>query len=405
MKNCMLNLALLMLCLSLSVVTFAADWPQFRGPTANGIAPDQGINKNWAQRPPEELWQVALGGDAYAGPAVAGGKVYIIAHEGDQDVVRALDLTTGQEVWRFNYPDTADAGSNDSGFARSTPLISEGNVYTLSRLGSVHCLDAETGAKLWSRNIQTDFGGQKPRWDYSMSPIVDGNKLILCPGGNDAGVVALDKNTGDTIWAGGGSDVPGYATPVVAEILGLRQYVVFTGVGLIGVAADSGQLLWRFPWKTSYDVNAATPLVAGNRILISSGYKHGCAMVEITPQGPESRWENTELQAQFSSPVAYNGHIYGVGDPGVLVCLDPATGAALWKQPGFEKGGLCAIDGVLLVMTGNSGKITMVNAVPTGYEELGQIKPLEGQSWTAPIVTDGKLLVRNRAALVCLDLK
>ena len=405
MKNHMLNLTLLMLCLSLSVVVFAADWPQFRGPQANGIAPDQGINKNWAQRPPEKLWQVALSDRGYAGPAVAGGKVYIIDHEGDQDVVRALDLATGQEIWRFNYADTAAEASNDSGFARSTPLISEGKVYTLSRLGSVHCLDAETGAKLWSRNIQTDFGGQKPTWDYSMSPIVDGNKLILCPGGSDAGVVALDKNTGDTIWAGGGSDIPGYATPVVAEILGVKQYLVFTGVSLIGVAANSGQLLWRFPWKTNYDINGATPLVAGNWILISSGYKHGCALLEITPQGPQSRWENTELQAQFSSPVAYNGYIYGVGDPGFLVCLDPATGGALWKQPGFEKGGLCAVDGVLLVMTGNSGKITMVNAVPTGYEELGQIKPLEGQSWTAPIVADGKLLVRNKAALVCLDLK
>jgi len=351
------------------------------------------------------LWRVALGGDAYAGPAVAGDKVYIIAHEGDQDVVRALDLTTGQEIWRFSYADTAAAASNDSGFARSTPLISEGRAYTLSRLGLVHCLDAETGAKLWSRNIQIDFGGQKPTWDYSMSPIVDGAQLVLCPGGDNAAVVALDKNTGDTIWADGGSDIPGYATPVVAEILGVKQYLVFTGVSLIGVAADSGQLLWRFPWKTSYDVNAATPLISGNRILITSGYGHGCTMVEITAEGPQALWQNKELQAQFSSPVAYNGHIYGVGDPGFLVCLDPATGGALWKQPGFEKGGLCAVDGVIVVMTGSNGKITMVNAVPTGYEELGQIKPLDGQSWTAPIIADGKLLVRNRTALVCLALK
>ncbi len=332
-KNYMLNIALLMLCLCLPLVVFAADWPHFLGPQANGIAPDQGINKTWAQRPPQKLWDVALGDDGYAGPAVAGGKVYIIAHERDQDVVRALDLTNGQEIWRFNYTDTADAASNDSGFARSTPLISEGKVYTLSRLGMAHCLDAQTGAKLWSRNIQTDFGGQKPGHDYSMSPIVDGNKLILCPGGNNATVVALDKDTGQTIWAGGGSDTAGYATPVVAEILGVKQYLVFTGVSLVGVAADSGQLLWRFPWKTKYDINVATPLVAGNRIFIASDYGHGCALVEITPQGPESQWENTELQAQFNSPVAYNGHIYGVGDPGVLVCLDPATGEALTQYP------------------------------------------------------------------------
>ncbi len=402
MKNYMLNLALLMLCLCLPLVVFAADWPQFRGPQASGIAPDQGINKNWAQRPPQKLWEVALGDDGYAGPAVAGGKVYIIDHQGAQDVVRALDLATGQEIWRFSYADTAE---ENNGFARSTPLISEGKVYTFSRLGSIHCLDAETGAKLWSRNIQTDFGGQKPGHEYCMSPIVDGHRLILCPGGNNAAVVALDKNTGQTIWAGGGSDIPGYATPVVAEILGAKQYVVFTGVSLIGVAVDSGQLLWRFPWETRYNINVATPLIVGNRIFISSDYDHGCAMVEITAQGPKALWENKELQAHFSSPVVYNGYIYGVGNPGFLVCLDPATGAALWKQPGFEKGGLCAVDGVLLVMTGNSGDVVMVNATRDGYEELGRITPLGGQSWTAPIIAGGKLLVRNQQALVCLDLK
>lgn len=404
MKNHMLNLALLMLCLSLSVVAFAADWPQFRGPQANGIAPDQGINKNWAQRPPEKLWQVALSDRGYAGPAVAGGKVYIIDHEGDQDVVRALDLTTGQEVWHFGYADTAAEANDDSGFARATPLISKGKVYTLSRLGLVHCLNAQTGAKLWARNIQTDFGGQRPNWDYSMSPIIDGNKLILCPGGNNAAVVALDKDTGETIWAGGGSDVPGYATPVVAEILGVKQYVVLTGVSLIGVAPDSGQLLWRFPWETN-QINVATPVVEENQIFISSDYGFGCAMVEITSQGPQALWENKELEAHFSSPVAYNGYIYGVGNPGFLMCLDPATGAALWKQPGFEKGGLCAVEGVLLVMTGNRGELVMVNATPAGYEELGRITPLGGWSWTAPIIADGKLLVRNKAALACLELK
>jgi len=371
MKNHLLNLALLILCLCLPLVVFAADWPQFGGPKANGIAPDQEINKNWAQRPPEKLWQVALGDPGYAGPAVAGGKVYIIDHQGDQDVVRALDLATGQEIWRLSYTDTAP---DNYGFARSTPLIYAGKVYTLSRLGSVHCLDAETGTKLWSRNIQTDFGGQKPDYDYSMSPIADGNRLILCPGGNNAAVVALDNNTGQTIWAGGGSDPPGYATPVVADILGVRQYVVVIGASLRGVDANTGQLLWSFRWETHNNINCATPVVTENRVFISSDYDHGCAMVEITAQGPKALWENKELQAHFSSPVVYNGYIYGVGNPGFLVCLDPATGTA-------------------------------VNAVPTGYEELGQIKPLDGQSWTAPIIANGKLLVRNRTALVCLDLK
>ena len=392
---------LLMLCLCVSVAALAADWPQFRGPLGIGIALDKGINKNWAQKPPSELWRVAMGDDGYAGPAVAGGKVFIIDHQGDQDVVRALDLATGQEVWSLSHPDAAKA---NYGFSRSTPTISEGKVYTLHRLGLIHCLDEQTGAEIWSRNIQTDFGGKKPEWDYAMSPVLDGNTLILCPGGDNAAVVALDKNTGETIWQGGGSDIPGYSTPVVAEIQGVKQYVVFTGVSLVGVAANGGQLLWRFPWQTTHDVNAAMPLVEDNFVFITSGYGHGCAMLEITPQGPQARWQNKEIQAQFSSPVAFGGHIYGVGDPGFLVCLDPRTGAAVWKQQGFEKGGLCAVDGVLLVMAGDRGDLVMVNATPNGYEELGRFQPLGGQSWTAPIVADGKLIVRNKQALACLDL-
>ena len=169
-------LILLVLCL---LPAGAADWPQFLGPSRNGMAPDKGIATDWVKRPPKLRWQVALTDDGFAGPAVARGTVFIIDHQGKQDIVRALDLKTGRERWRFAY---ADADKHVYGFARATPAIAGGKVYTLSRLGKVHCLDAGTGKLCWKRDIAADFTGKVPQWGYSMSPCVDGDALIIADG-------------------------------------------------------------------------------------------------------------------------------------------------------------------------------------------------------------------------------
>ncbi len=391
----------ILICLTLAAGGCANDWPRFLGPNANGIAPDQGINLNWAQRRPVKLWQAPLGDDGYAGPAVAAGKVYIVDHVGDEDIVRALSLGTGEQLWQFAY---RDAAKPDYGFTRATPAIADGKVYTFSRFGRVHCLNAETGTEIWTRDVRADFGGKVPRHHYSPSPIVDGDWVIVLPGGPDAAVVALHKDTGETIWHGGGSDVTGYATPVVATILGIRQYVVFTGVSLIGVATQDGKLLWRLPRPAGYDINAPMPLVLGDRIFIASSYGRSCAMLQITAEGPVIRWENRQLLARFTTPVLHNGYIYGVGEPDYLICLDPETGQVMWKQPGFGRGGFVLVDGVILALTGKTGDLVMVGPSANGYLEVGRFRPLGGQSWTAPIIAHGKVIIRNRAAIACFDL-
>ena len=178
-------------------VLFAADWPQFRGPRHDGISPEKGIRKSW--RPaPKQLWKVAMTDNGYSGPAVAGGRVYIIDHQGKNDIVRALNLRTGKEIWRFSYP---DAERDNYGFARATPTVSDGKVYTLSRTGMLHCLDAASGKKRWGLNIITTFSGKPGQWDLGASPFIDGNKLIVVPGGAKATVVALNKETGKPICA------------------------------------------------------------------------------------------------------------------------------------------------------------------------------------------------------------
>ena len=390
------------LLLSVSATLWAGDWPYWRGPNKDGISPETGINKNWSQKPPRVLWQVPMSDRGYAGPSVADGKVFIIDHQGTNDVVRAIDIESGDDVWQFTYP---DAKGENRGFDRATPVVDGDRVYTLCRMGPLHCLEVKTGNKLWARDIIAEFKGKLPQWLLAMSPFIDGDKLITCPGGPNAAVVALDKKTGRTIWQGGGSDKPGYATPVAATLGGKEQYVVFTGKNLIGVDAANGKLLWSVPWETGYDVNAATPIVSGDTIFITSGYKHGCALVKVTGRNARIVWENKEIQSHFNTPVLVDGYLYGTTDPGRLVCMKMATGEVQWAQRGFEKGGIVVVDGTIIAVDGANGDVAMVKLSPESYQELGRIKPLGGQSWSPPIVAQGKLIVRNRSALACLDLK
>ncbi len=386
----------------LPMVISAADWPGFLGPKGNGFSAETGIKKDWNESAPKMLWSVPLSDGGYAGPSVAVGKVFIIDHVETNDVVRAIDIKTGKDVWTYKYEDTKGA---NYGYSQSTPLILAGKVYIQGRLGLVTCLDAKTGKKVWDKDIKATFNGKNPQWEYAMSPFIDGNKLIVCPGGPDASVAALDAKTGDTIWKGGGSDVPGYATPVMAMAGAKKLYVVMTGVALIGVDAADGKLLWSIPWKTSYDINGATPIVMGNTIFITAGYKHGSALVEFSATEAKILWQNTDLQSRFSTPLLYEGNIYSTEDSGNLVCMDPKTGKVFWKQPGFEMGGAVGIDGVALVFDGKGGDLIMVKLSSEKYEELGRFKPLGNQSWTAPIVADGNLIVRNRTMLGAFSLK
>lgn len=396
-----LTLLIATIAIAASAVTaFAADWPHWLGPTRNGIAPDTGINKDWNARPPQELWRIDLHDGGYAGPSVAEGRLFIIDHEGAEDVVRAIDMATGQDLWQSRYPDLARA---NYGFSRATPVYDEGRLYLISYLGRVSCLDASTGAILWSLSMPEQFGGVRPEWGYSMSALVDGDRVVVVPGGVDACVAVLDKHTGETIWAGGGSDIPGYATPVKTTILGVEQYVVFAGKALIGVAVDDGRLLWRQPWETAYDVNAATPIISGNNIFITSNYRRGCAVVAIEETGPRVIWENTNMQAHFNTPVFMNGMIFG-SDNKSLVCLNPGSGQVLWSAAGLERGGAVGVDGVIIALGGATGELMMFEAAAQ-MRELGRFTPLGGkESWTAPIIADGKLIVRNKQALVCLDI-
>ena len=383
-----------------------ADWPQFNGPNGDCASSETGINKDWMRNRPKELWRIALGDHGFGGPSAAGGKLFIVDYKDGEDILRAIDVNIGKDAWSLHYPNPGP--EQEYGFTRSTPLYSDGKVYALSRHGLLVCADVEKGEKLWSRDLVADFQGRKPAYFYAHSPVVDGEHLIVCPCGPGANVVCLDKKTGNEIWRGGGDEPGGYCTPIVAKLGGKKQYVVFTGVSVIGIDPTNGAQVWSHPWRTQYNLNIATPAVSGDTVFVSSDYGKGCALLNLAGGKPALVWENKLMQTHFNTPVLFEGSFIGnsgnATKSGDLVGLDAKTGNAVFDQQGFEAGGLLSVEGCLIVLNGHSGDVSLVK-VEKGLRDLGRIRPLSGQSWTAPILADGRLFVRNRDALVCINVK
>jgi outer membrane protein assembly factor BamB len=408
MMNYFQKLVLMIALTALSQSALYADWPRFLGPAADSISTDKGINKNWSVKPPQERWRIDMTDEGFSGPAIVGTHLYMLDHKNEQDLVRAIDVLSGEEKWNFAYD---EKGNEDHGYTRCTPTIDAGKVYTVSRSGVVHCIDAETGTKVWHADVMKDHGGKPPRWGAANSALIDGDQLIAIAAGENSHVVALDKKTGKKIWTGGGTDIAGYATPVLAELGGKKQYLVFTGKSLIGVAANDGTLLWRHPWKTRLDVNACSPIVVGkNLIWIASGYRKGCTLLQVVGNKVVQLWDSNRISPHWSSAVLIDGHLYTTTPPGYLVCVEALSGQEKWRSKGnargFEHGGLCAVDGTLIVVEGNTGNIVQVAISTEQYRELGRINPLKSaRCWVAPVIADKMLFVRSPKELVCLDLR
>ncbi len=390
-----------------NISVWADDWPRFLGSEANSMSSETGINKDWNNNPPKECWRVAMTDEGFSGPAIKDGVVYLHDHLDSNDVIRTLDAKDGREIWRYSYP---EEGAENHGFTRATPTVENNRVYTISRTGVVHCLDTAKGELIWRADVMKRHGGEPPEWGAANSALIDGDRLIAIAAGQDSHVVALDITTGQTVWAGGGTDIAGYGTPVVAVLNGTKQYLVFTGKSIIGVAAKDGALLWRYPWETRLDSNASAPIVVDDHsVWIASGYRRGCALLRIEGSDVSEVWSSKKISPHWSSAVFVEGHLYTTTAPGYLVCVEAKTGQEKWRSKGvargFEHGGLIGIDGTLIAIEGNTGNVVQVALTMQDYQELGRISPLDSaRCWTAPVVAKKKLYVRSPEELVCLDI-
>lgn len=395
----------LALCLCLLPGAAAADWPQFRGPNRDGISPEAAVLKSWPGGGPRVFWKIPLG-EGFSQVVAVNGRLYVLYGLEEDEVAASLDARTGKQLWRVRLD--RKYRSDQGNGPRSTPLVDGDLVYVLSASGQLAALKAANGQTVWRHDLPGEFGAGVPDWGISTSPLVEGNLLIVNVGGsNNRSVMAFDKATGKAVWSSQ-SDGAGYSAPIAITVGGVRQIIVFTAGAVVSLTPREGKLLWRVPWRTSYDVNAATPIFfPPDKLFISSGYDTGAALFQIKVAGSqvsaEEVWRNRSMKNQFSSSIFHNGTLYGF-DNGTLKAIDAATGAEQWKQRGLGHGSLILAGGKLVVFS-ESGTLALLEATPDEYQQLGAIRVLEGKCWTAPTLADGRLYLRNEEHLIALDWK
>jgi len=375
------------------------DWPAWRGPLRDGIAAES-ISESWPEAGPAKLWEQPTG-EGYASVAVADGSVYAFFQSGSEETLVAYDRRTGREFWRYSYP-ALYTNSYGNG-PRSTPTVDGERVTIVGGTGLLHCVNAKTGQKLWSRDLLAEFDAAAPKWGISFSPLIDGARLIVHPGGRKGSVVALDKRSGAVLWTSL-SEGGGYSSPILADLAGEKQIVAFTAAGLVGLNRDDGKLLWRFPWKTSWDCNIATPIVTGDYVFITSGYDRGCALVKIAKSADawsaERVFENTKLCSHFASCVRFGDTVYGFNES-TLVAMDLRSGKILWRERGFGKGSVLGVGNRLLVL-GENGACVLAEIAPK-FKELARFSFSDERCWSVPVAAHGLLYLRDQKTLACFD--
>lgn len=391
-------------------------WPCFRGVQLDGIAHETvPLAREWPASGPPALWSVELG-EGYAGPVVRDGRVYLLDYdrEASADALRCLSLADGREIWCYRYP--VDIKRNH-GMSRTVPALSGKYIVSLGPKCHVLCLDAETGEKQWMIDLVAEYGTKIPEWYAGQCPLIEGDRVILAPAGKDVLMTAVDLKTGKPIWTA--PNRRGWKMTHVSiapmELQGRRMYVYCGSGGVAGVAADSGELLWdTTDWKISIaTVPSPVPLPDG-RIFLCGGYNAGAMMLRVKEEaGKFSVSQEFKLRAsRFGStqhtPLFSGGHLFGIREKDKeLVCLD-LQGNEVWtsgSQHRFGDGPYLIADG-LIFLVDDEAVLTMAEATPAGYRQLGQFRVLEGHdAWGPMALVDGRLLVRDLTRMVCLDIR
>jgi len=389
-----------------AVAAASADWPQWRGPDRNGLSSETGLLQQWPSGGPPQVWSVATLGVGYGSLAVAGNTIFVQGAKDRQSVVYALNRADGKGLWSKAL---GQEGIDERGSGpRGTPTVDGDRIYVLTEQGDLWCLVAANGAEVWHRNILREFGGRQLSWLISESPLVDGGKVYVTPGGPRAGMVALDKMTGKTIWASEQlSDQAGYASPIAADIDGVRVVMTLTASAGVGVRAADGKLLWHFQPVANNTANIATPVFFDKKVFYSSNYGTGGALLELTAQNGEVSAKQVyftrEMQNHHGGLVLVNGYLYGFHNS-ILVCMEFATGRPQWRHRSVGKGTLTYADGNLYLLS-EDNVVGLASASPAGYVEKGRFKIADQglPSWAHPVVSGGRLYIRDQTMLAAYD--
>lgn len=381
-------------------------WTDFRGSARDGHYRQQAIRTDWPAAGLTALWKQPIGG-GFASFVIAGGRAFTIEQRGAQEVVAAYDVITGREAWTTSWNARFTESMGGDG-PRATPTWADGQLYALGGRGELRALAADSGRTLWRTNILEDAGASNLQWGMSAAPLVVEDRVIVLPGGGRGrSVVAYDRVTGKRAWSAL-DDRQAYSSPMLVTLGGTRQILVFSASRLVGLAPDSGEVLWQYPWKTNFDVNASQPLVVGdNRVFLSTGYGTGAAVIELAPAARgftvKEIWRNIRMKNQFTSSVLHEGFIYGL-DESILACVEAATGDLKWKGGRYGYGQVMLASGHLIVLT-EQGELALVRATPERHQEVTSFPAIEGKTWNHPAMSDGYLLVRNGNEMAAFDLR
>ena len=396
-------------------LSYAGDWPGFEGPNRDGISPEKGLATSWPEGGPKELWHFRLGA-GFGGSAVKDAKVYVPDRIGkEKDVLHCLDLANGKELWSVSF----DApGKFDYPGPRATPAVDDKYVFFMGPVGDLYCVELETNKLVWRKSLVKDFGASIARWAVAASPLLYKDWVIIAPQSDKAGLAALDKKTGQTVWSSPGIGGMGYTSPMITTIDKVEQVVMIASKSVVGADIKTGKILWQYTaWPCPIPIASPTAIGDGRIFVtcIAGGpYKSKSAM--FRPQLKDGQWtvedvfQTLDCQSQMHNGLLHEKYLYvnSVGSGKGLVCMD-LDGKIKWSQGGLSDmgGDMVIAQGMIYLMDGHSGTLHLIKASPEEYKELSSAQVLEGkggQVWAPMSIADGKLLCRDQKQLTCRDI-
>lgn len=400
-----------------SVAGRADDWPQFRGPERTGVSKETKLLRSWPKEGPTLLWTYRNAGVGFTPPSIVDNRLYSMGTRDKIDYLYALDTTAGRQIWATELGPERPAGWGDG--PCSTPTVDGNNLYALTTWGDLHCVERDTGKKVWNVHLKNTLQG-KVLHDgrYTESPLIDGETLICTPGGKLGTVAALEKKSGKLLWRSKElTDEATSSSAIIVTINGVRQYVLLTGTGVAAVAAKDGKLLWKSDIPAAW-IMVTMPIHRNGFVFVTSAYGRGCGLLKLTSDKEVTKadeiYRNKVMMNHHGGVVLVGDHLYGHSDPRGWVCQDFQTGASVWlAQKQLGKGSITCADGLLYCYSEREGTVALIKATPIGWMEQGRFTIPEttkvarksGQIWTPPVIANGRLYLRDQDLLFCYDIK